>query len=225
MKPRLLDLFCGGGGAAVGYHRAGFDVVGVDLAAQPDYPFEFTRGDALEYLAAHGHEFDAIHASPPCQGYSPHVSSASSPHAGTLGRDEARLIGVVRALLERTGRPYVIENVWGARRELRSPVLLCGVMFGLPIPRHRLFESNAVIVQPWHFPCRGVAARFADERGWDRRDMTVTGKGRRAGTKGRWAEIMGIDWPMTQHQMRESIPPAFTAHVGASLLRSVEVAA
>ena len=137
MKPRLLDLFCGAGGAAMGYHRAGFEVVGVDIKPQPHYPFEFHQADAMTYPLE---GFDAIHASPPCQGYSPHVSSESSAWAGTRGKDEPRLIGAVRERL--VGHAYVIENVVGARRELRGPLLLCGTMFGLPIARHRLFEMN-----------------------------------------------------------------------------------
>ena len=223
MRPRLLDLFCGAGGAAMGYHRAGFDVVGVDIKPQPHYPFEFHQADALTFPLD---GFDAIHASPPCQAYSPHVTSRSSRWVPTLGKDEPRLIAAMRLRLRESGIPYVIENVEGARREMVDPMLLCGAMFGLPISRHRRFETSWMIY-PWpeHRPCRGAAKEYAAERGWDYRDMTVTGKGRRAGTLDRWAEVMGIDWPMTQHEMAESIPPCFTEWIGAQLLRTLGVAA
>ena len=105
-KPRLLDLFCGAGGAAMGYYRAGFDVVGVDIKPQPRYQFEFHQGDALEYCAAHGYEFDVIHASPPCQAY----SVTRSIH----GNEYPDLVAVTRAALQATGKPWVIENVVGA---------------------------------------------------------------------------------------------------------------
>ena len=228
-RPRLLDLFCGAGGAAMGYHRAGFDVVGVDINPQPHYPFEFHQDDVMDVLRLPGLEnYDLVHASPPCQGYSPHVSSSSSRWAGTRGKDEARLIDAVRWHLVKSGKPYVIENVVGARHELRGPALLCGTMFGLPIPRHRLFESPFLSAwdAPRHAPCSGVAKAYASDRGWDPRDMTVTGKGRHAGTKERWAEVMG--WPEyrgTQHGLREAIPPAYTEWIGAQLFRSLGLAA
>lgn len=228
MTPRLLDLFAGTGGAALGYVRAGFDVVGVDLVAQPRYPFEFYQGDALSYdVARLFYTADAIHASPPCQGYSPHVSSRSSHWAGTLGKDEPRLIAATRLVLRDSGLPYVIENVVGARSELHPNLLLCGTMFGLPIPRHRLFETSFPVTQPFHPPCNGVAKRYAEARGWDPRDMTVTGKGRRAGTKDRWIEIMGwpVGLPVTQHGLREAIPPVFTEYIGAQLRKLLERAA
>lgn len=107
-RPRLLDLFCGAGGAAMGYHRAGFDVVGVDIKPQKHYPFEFHQGDALEYVAAHGHEYDVIHASPPCQGYS---EETPLEYRG----NHPRMIGAVRDALQKIGKPYIIENVDGAR--------------------------------------------------------------------------------------------------------------
>lgn len=106
-RPRLLDLFCGAGGCSAGYDRAGFDVTGVDVVPQPRYPFAFHQGDALEYVAAHGHEYDAIHASPPCQSYTP--LRALSPD-----KEYPDLVAVTRAALEATGRPWVIENVPGA---------------------------------------------------------------------------------------------------------------
>lgn len=218
-RPRLLDLFCGAGWASMGYYRAGFDVVGVDIVPQPHYPFEFHRADALQFPLD---GFDAIHASPPCQSYSVAVTSRSSRWVPTLGKDEPALIAPIRARLAATGVPYVIENVAGATREMEFPLLLCGTMFGLPIPRHRRFETVPMILMaPGHPDCRGVAKRYAAQRGWDHRDMTVTGKGRRAGTLQRWQEVMGIDWQMTQHQLAEAIPPVYTEYIGSELMAFV----
>ena len=218
VRPRLLDLFCGAGGAAMGYHRAGFDVVGVDINPQPHYPFEFIQADAMTFPLD---GFDAIHASPPCQAYSPHVSSSDSRWVPTRGKAEPRLIAAIRERI--AGRPYAIENVYGARGALAWPVLLCGSMFGLPIARHRLFE---VMGRPCpalpHPDCRGIAKAYAAQRGWDYRDMTVTGKGRRAGTSARWAEIMGIDWPMRQRDYSEAIPPAYTEWIGHRLIEVLD---
>ena len=150
-KPRLLDLFCGAGGCSVGYSRAGFDVVGVDNRPMPRYPFTFVQGDALEYLAAHGGEFDAIHASPPCQRYS--VLAAMHPD-----REYPDLLQPARELLEASGKPWVIENVETAPMEREANlfgfgVLLCGSMFGLGVPRgylrrHRCFETSFPVPQP-----------------------------------------------------------------------------
>ena len=155
---RLLDLFCGAGGAAVGYHRAGFDeIVGVDIAPQPRYPFTFVQADALEYVGEHGGEFDAIHASPPCQGY-----SIMHNLPWLLGREYPLLILPTLSMLENLDKPYVVENVMGARhgsktlqkRGLESHGLkagwLCGMMFGLPFYRHRLFATNWLWLSPGH---------------------------------------------------------------------------
>lgn len=218
---RLLDLFCCGGGAARGYAQAGFEVVGVDIEPQPNYPYQFCQADALSFLDAHGSSFDAIHASPPCQGYSSHVSSISSRWVPTKGKDEPRLIAQVREKLQAIGKPYVIENVMGARSEMQATVVLCGTMFGLPIPRHRLFECSFPVAQPPHPACRGVAKRFAAARGWEYRDMSVTGKGRRAGTAERWKELLGLEGSMTQHQLAEAIPPAYTEYIGRQILPSL----
>lgn len=221
-RPRLLDLFSGAGGAAMGYHRAGFEVVGVDIASQPDYPFEFHQADALAFLAQHGHEFEAIHASPPCQSYSTGVSSRSSQWVPTLGKDEPALIAPTHALLVELGRPWVIENVMGARPQmptgLAGPFILCGSMFSRPIPRHRVFSSSVWVPVPEHPDCAGLAKRTAAELGWEYRDMSVTGKGRRAGTAGRWSHLLGIDWKVSQHQLAEAIPPAYTEYIGKQLL-------
>src|SRR5688500_15798892 len=155
MKPRLLDLFCGAGGAAMGYHRAGFEVMGVDINRQPHYPFEFIQADALWYLAAledkrHGltakDAFDVIHASPPCQLYSTVGKQAAKKHDITY----PDLVGPTRELLVKSGLPYVIENVMGA--PLISPIRLCGSSFGLDIRRHRRFELGGfdILLTP---PC------------------------------------------------------------------------
>jgi DNA (cytosine-5)-methyltransferase 1 len=131
-RPKLLDLFSCAGGAAMGYHRAGFEVVGVDISPQPRYPFEHHVGDALEYLAAHGHEFDAVHASPPCQ---THTAYGRSDTVGWVERYQDFLPQTRAALIE-LGKPYVIENVVGAPMD--APFQLCGSSFGLDVRRHRL---------------------------------------------------------------------------------------
>ena len=155
---KLLDLFCDAGGAAVGYHRAGFDeIIGVDIGPQPQYPFAFQQADALEYVAKHGHAFDAIHASPPCQGY-----SIMHNLPWLRGREYPLLLLPTLEMLEALGKPYVVENVMGARhgsktlqkRGLESHGLkagwLCGAMFGLPFYRHRLFATNWLWLTPGH---------------------------------------------------------------------------
>lgn len=223
-KPILLDLFCCAGGAGVGYARAGFDVVGVDIAPQPNYPFEFHQADALEFISAHAHEFDAIHASPPCQPYSTGVVSRSSEWNHTKGKDEPALIEKTHELLAASGKPWVIENVMGARPFMPTPwFVLCGSMFDRPIPRHRVFSTSFTATPPEHPSCRGLALRSSEELGWEYRDMSVTGKGRRAGTSERWAYLLGTDWHMTQHEMAESIPPAYTEFIGGQLLALLAV--
>ena len=154
---RLLDLCCKAGGAAMGYERGGFETVGVDIEPQPRYPFEFVQADALEYLAEHGHEFDAIHASPPCQGY-----SIMHNLPWLRDREYPLMILPLITMLEELGKPYVLENVMGARhgsktlskRGLEVHGLeagwLCGAMFGLPFYRHRLFAANWLWLAPGH---------------------------------------------------------------------------
>lgn len=183
----------------------------------------FFKADAIEYAKEHGHLFDFIHASPPCQGYSKHTTSRSSSFVPySKGKDEPLLIDAVRAVLITTGKPYVIENVSGAQSAMRAPVALCGSMFGLPISRHRYFESNFLIQAPNHPKCRGIAKNYAIENDIEYRDMSVTGKGRRAGTKDRWLEIMGIkDSLMTQAEVVESIPPAYTEFIFNHWIKSI----
>lgn len=211
-RPRLLDLFCCAGGAGMGYYRAGFDVVGVDMALQPNYPFEFHQGDALEYLAAHGHEFDAIHASPPCQGY----TALKAVH----GNEWPLLIEPVRDLLEATGKPYVIENVQGA--PLRRDLTLCGEMFGLGVIRHRYFELGRWSMPvPQHKPHRGRVAGWRHGKYHDGPYFAVYGNGGGKGSVQQWQTAMGIDWTRDRHELAEAIPPAYTHHIGTQLIEAI----
>jgi DNA (cytosine-5)-methyltransferase 1 len=221
MKPRLLDLFSKAGGSAMGYHRAGFEVVGVDIEPQPRYPFEFHQGDALEFLAEHGHEFDAIHASPPCQDYS-HTRSLHAVHY-------PRLIAPVRLMLLGLGHPtWVIENVEGARAHMRNPVTLCGSSFGLGVRRHRLFETSPPI---WHTPACAHYLQPAPVdvtgTGASRTGPRLDGKGgnsRKPRNLAHAREVMGIDW-MTRRELSEAVPPAFTEYLGELLMEQIEVKA
>jgi DNA (cytosine-5)-methyltransferase 1 len=215
--PRLLDLFCGAGGAAMGYHRAGFDVVGIDIAPQPHYPFHFVQADALE-VDLDG--FDVIHASPPCQGYSTQTQHRSR---------HPQLIVAVRERLIAAGVPYVIENVEAARWAMVDPVRLCGSAFGLDLRRHRLFEANLPFVVP---PCdhRWQTPRFRSL------DIASVRAGRLATVVGVHGHInyvgefdlrcraMEIDW-MTNAELVEAVPPAYTEHLGHQIAALLSVAA
>lgn len=203
MKPRLLDLYCKAGGAGWGYHLAGFDVTGVDIRPQPRYPLAFMRGDALEYLAAHGHEYDAIHASPPCQAF----SNAQR----IMGRQHPDLVGPTRELLLQLGKPWVIENVEGA--PLHGPVTLCGAMFGLRTYRHRLFEASFPLTAPEHrahtAPLRKMGRPVRDGE-----FIHIVGNFSGAALA---REVMGMPWA-TRDELREAIPTAYTQHVGKWLM-------
>lgn len=206
MKPRLLDLFCCAGGAAMGYHRAGFEVVGVDIKPQPRYPFTFVQGDALEYAAKHGHEFDAIHASPPCQRYTMAQNAAKNRDA------HPDLVVPVRELLKATGKHYIIENVVGA--PMVDAFYLCGISFGLKVKRHRLFETTFFVMTP---PCQCAKADYYVIFGHEVRNRR---HGVKAGRKNKIAEgraAMGIDW-MTRAELSEAIPPAYTEYIGRHLM-------
>ena len=217
-RPRLLDLFCGAGGAAMGYHRAGFDVVGLDVNPQPEYPFPIMEMDALDFLRRGGAvRYDVIHASPPCQAYT------SMRHMGKGAGDGAPdLVDPTREALERTGLPWVMENVAGS--PLRNPLVLCGSSFGLGVRRHRLFESSELI---FGTPCRhkdvprpiavyGDHPQSPGEKG--------TYRVNRARTLAEGQAAMGIDW-MPWKRLTQAIPPAYTEHIGRQLIRAVEVAA
>lgn len=218
-RPRLLDLYSCAGGAGMGYHRAGFDVVGVDIEPQPNYSFEHHQGDAIEYLLAHGREFDAIHTSPPCQ-------ANIAITAGNRGRagwsdSHVNLIPATRDALIAVGRPWVIEN--GVSKELRPDVTLCGLMFGLKVFRHRYFEVGGWLpMQLAHPSHRGH--RVAGWRHGVRYDgdmLAVYGDGGGKGTVAEWQEAMGIDWTDSRRALAEAIPPAYTEFIGAALLDRV----
>ena len=219
MKPRLLDLFCGAGGAGMGYHRAGFDVTGVDLAPMPRYPFTFHQGDALDYLATHWREYDVIHASPPCQ------ASTALTKGTNAGRVYPQLIPETRRLIAATGLPSVLENVQGS--DLRRDLTLCGEMFGLGVIRHRYFEvTSAHVTAPPHVKHRGRVAGWRHGDYFDGPYVAVYGDGGGKGTVAQWQTAMGIDWTDARKELAEAIPPAYTEHIGRQLLeRLQEVAA
>ena len=213
---RLLDLFSGAGGAGHGYALAGFEVVGVDIAAQKRYPYEFVQADALEYLEAYGETFDAIHASPPCQRFSP----MTRRHGLERSLEHPDLVEPTRELLERLGRPYVIENVVGA--PLVDPIQLCGSAFGLgstvgdewrELRRHRIFELN-VELRPAP-GCSHESARTIGVYGH------AGGRSVRDGLSfpgvAHWREAMGIDW-MVGDELAEAIPPAYTRWIAERIL-------
>ena len=222
-KPRLLDLFCGAGGAGMGYHRAGFEVVGVDIEPQPHYPFEFHQADALTFPLD---GFDAIHASPPCQGYT--SLRALNLHRWGTAPEHPRLIEPVRALLRASGAPWVIENVQGA--PLHVPVKLCGSSFGLGVRRHRLFESSVYDLAQ-HPRCRhsghdfiGVYGDHPQQGGVGSQTDGYKRKSK-ARTTAEACSAMGIDWPVTWREVCEAIPPAYTEWLGTQLLAALEAAA
>ena len=218
MRPRLLDLYCKAGGAGMGYHLAGFEVLGVDIEPQPHYPFGFIQADAIEFVHARGHEFGAFHASPPCQAF----TAANNIHGRT---DHPELIAETRAALKGTGKPYLIENVPGA--PLESPVLVCGLALGLNVKRHRLFESNVLLygtVCPKGHPGDWLLV-FGDttlERG---HQVGRTAKGgpiirrKHVGVE-RGREAMGISW-MDRRELSQAIPPAYTKFLGEQLMAFV----
>lgn len=214
---KLLDLFCGQGGCAMGYHRAGFsEIVGVDIQRQRRYPFAFVQGDALEYVALHGHEFDVIHASPPCQVYSVTAPLSSGNHPD--------LIGPTRDALRATGKPYVIENVIGA--PLVDALMLCGTMFGLRVLRHRLFETHPQI---WFPPAtcqhNGLATGNSRSSGitstlgfhTGHQFITVVGHDFLVSDA---RKAMQIDW-MSKAGLAQAIPPAYTEWLGKQLLSAL----
>lgn len=231
-RPKLLDLFCCAGGAAMGYHEAGFDVVGVDIRHQPRYPFTFIQADCLALDRAFLASFAAIHASPPCQA---HTSMKTMPDA----RTHADLIPATRKMLQEVGLPYIIENVEGARPHLRQPFRLCGTMFGLGVEdaelqRHRLFETSFPIGLTPDCQHGNRSQRYWRTRHGRRpaRTIGIYGEGCRDSRRkydkmipeftvvnGR--EAMECPW-MTIAELCEAIPPAYTRFIGIRLLEHLQ---
>ena len=213
-RPVLLDLFCGAGGAGVGYDRAGFEVVGVDIEPQPDYPFEFYQGDALEWLRMSVSFFDAVHASPPCQ------ASSALTKGTNQGNAYPQLIPATREKLADTGLPTVIENVQGS--DLRRDLTLCGEMFGLGVIRHRYFECSFPVTQPAHKPHRGRVRGWRHGQYHDGPYVAVYGEGGGKGSVEEWQRAMGIDWADNRKSIAEAIPPAYTELIGRQLIEQLE---
>lgn len=204
-RPRLLDLFCCAGGCARGYVNAGFDVTGVDIAPQPRYLLSgasaFVQADALEYVKEHGHEYDAIHASPPCQRY----SRATAWRGDRSSHPD--LFVTTRSLLERTDKPWVVENVQEARHLFRAPTMLCGSSFGLPFRRHRWFELSEPVNELIP-PCQHRRTDYSFDHGGKQ-------------TEAVYRDAMGCSW-MTVHEARQAIPPVYAEWIGRQLLRVLE---
>jgi len=230
-RPKLLDLFSCAGGAGMGYSRAGFDVYAVDIDPQPNNPFPFHQGDALTRLRVlleggkipfirdgwvhwlGGADFDAAHASPPCQGY----TALAAVHSN----EWPKLYEPVKELLEALGLPYVIENVQGS--PVRRDLVLCGEMFGLGVIRHRYFELGGWSAeQPPHRPHRGRVAGWRHGEYFDGPYFAVYGEGGGKGSVEQWQRAMGIDWTDVRREIAEAIPPAYTEFIGAQLLAHVQ---
>jgi DNA (cytosine-5)-methyltransferase 1 len=202
----------------MGYHQAGFEVVGVDINPQPNYPFEFHRGDALEFLAAHGHEFDAVHASPPCQASCALTKGSNKDN----GVEYINLIPQTRAALARLDVPTIIENVIGS--DLRRDLTLCGLMFGLKVFRHRYFELGGWImdepVHPSHKGHRVSGWRHGVKHDGDM--VAVYGDGGGKGSVAEWQQAMGIFHTDVRKEIAEAIPPAYSEFIGNELIAILE---
>lgn len=213
-KPRLLDLCCRAGGAAWGYAQAGFEVTGVDIEPQRRYPFKFYEADAFEFAPRYWREFDAIHVSPHCQGY--------SKMRFVTGREYPRQIEQFRDMLKSFDRPYVIENVEGAPL-FDEPlfgehyaITLCGTMFGLRVYRHRIFEGDLRLSAPAH-PAHVVRCAKQGRSAKPGQFVTVTGNCSGADYA---RAAMGIDW-MPRDDLSQAIPPAYTQFIGEQLIRVI----
>jgi len=213
----------------MGYYRAGFAVYGIDNKPQPHYPFPFLQMDALEamdrllrgeeltfsngetlYLA----DFDAYHASPPCQAYSTTTNRQPLRKTEDARTNHPDLVGVTRDLLAEIGKPFIIENVIGARGKLHEPFMLCGAMFGLRFFKHRLFESNLFMLAPKHQKHTG---KVGD--GYYVSPIGNTYK--KIGLVEDWRDAMQIDW-MTVKELSQAIPPAYTEYIGKYLMQHLE---
>lgn len=201
---KLLDLYCCEGGASTGYVKAGFDVTGVDLFPQPKYPYKFVQSDAIDYVLEHGHEYDLIHASPPCQEY-----SMSSMQFRLLGKQYPNLIEATRAALKDT--LHVIENV--PKSPLINPVLLCGSMFNIPSYRHRLFETNWKLEQPAHPEHQAKNAKMG-RKIKDGEFIQYMGHFPMVNYV---RDFTGFNW-MSVYGLAQSIPSEYTEYIGLQFI-------
>ena len=222
-RPKLLDLFCCQGGAGTGYDRAGFDVTGVDREFQPLYPFRFIQADALDVLEHWDLSgFAAIHASPPCQ----FKTQMAAAHRSRGFDSRPDLLTPTRARLRALGKPYVLENVGGAKAVMAATVTLHGGMFGLGIHRPRLFESNVLVLAPRAPLTERPVGVYGDRPQLNystRQNGNMTGKRsefRRARSLGEARELMGMPWA-DWHGCKEAIPPAYAEYLGAFLLEHI----
>ena len=209
----VLDLFCGAGGASMGLHKAGFDVIGVDIAEQPEYPFDFIQSDATQYIDFD--DYDLIWASPPCQAYCYGSEKAKNKHP--------KLIEVIRKLLLSINKPFIIENIPTA--PIRKDLMLCGEMFGLKVIRHRIFEINGFFVkQPNHIKHKGTIADgfyYGVYTGgkcgcWGNNEKRKKVK---VGSIKDWQTAMGINWITDKKMLAEAIPPAYSKYIGEQFKR------
>lgn len=228
MKPRLLGGCSCAGGADMGYWLAGWDVVGVDIDPQPNYPFEFVQADILDVLEdrAFMAGFDAAAVSPPCQKYSP-LNAYNH-------KEYPDLIAPVRERLDALGLPYVIENVEAAAAELRDPAMLCGPMSGLKVYRHRLFETNWDLTAPADPKHRWLCARNGYLPTPERPFMTITGGKHSRAWQNAACDAMDMPWIKVTaggdikrgiREVCEAIPPAYTEHIGRALMAELEARA
>ncbi|MBP2585032.1 hypothetical protein J3A78_005510 [Streptomyces sp. PvR006] len=220
-RPLLLDLFYCAGGAGTGYSRAGFDVVGVDIAPRPNYPFAFVRADALEYLAsliASGEieRYAFVHSSPPCQAGC--ALTVGTNRSRGWGRTHIDLVPPTRVLLEASGLPYVIEQPNG-RAEIRKDLTLCGEQFSLGVIRHRNFElGHWSVTRPAHAPHRGRVRGWRHGEFFDGPYVAAYGNGGGKPSVPELQAAMGIDWTDVREELTEAIPPAYSQWIGTQFL-------
>lgn len=214
MNPIAIDLFCGAGGAGMGLSRAGFDVVGVDIKPQPNYPFHFIQADVFD-LPIDLSLYDFIWASPMCQRYTP-LNAYNK-------KDYPDQIEPVRKMLMATGKPYVIENV--VQAPLINPITLCGTMFGLRVYRHRNFETSFPITAPDHPEHQKRCSRNGYAPTADRPFMTITGGRHSKGWLLAAAGVMGVRWMKATREVCEAIPPAYSEFIGRGALNHIHSAA
>jgi hypothetical protein len=212
----VLDAFCCIGGAGMGYYLAGFDVVGVDIVEQPDYPFTFVQADAVAFIRGNGGDFSFIHASPPCQGEGAPTKGTNRARNEAMGRVHPRLIVPTREALQHVGRPSVIENVAGST--VRKDIRLCGEMFGLPLLMHRYFELGGwSMLQPHHPAHRGRVRGYRHGVNYDGPYIAAYGKGGGKATVEEMRQAKGISWSSDHFLLREALPVQYTRLIGEQI--------